>query len=59
MTITSDALAMSYASAGYTTFGADLAQLAYDPFDLAHLASTATFGSSSGDDDEDEDESAE
>lgn len=61
MTITSDALAMSYASAGYTSFDADLAHLASDPFDLAHLASTATFGAPSGegDEDADEDESAE
>jgi hypothetical protein len=56
MTMTCDALALSYANVGYSSFGTDLAHLASDPFDLAHLASTATFGSPSDDEDEDEDE---
>lgn len=53
--LTCEALALSYANAGYhASFGADLARLASDPFDLAHLATAATFGSSSDDEDEDE-----
>ena len=44
MTMTCDALAMSYATAGYSNFGTDLAHAAYDPFDLAHLASTVAPG---------------